>query len=363
MSRDRKWRIVRNRARFLGGMAVFWVLACYFFYFLRSYDSVVSRAEEIHSLSSLPAGMTLLLLTLTGALAGLFFGLVELWLDRESIQRLSYGSIMGLKLIIYLFISFVILFSAGVILLAMQGEMRWVTLIPILLSKTFIVVWIYTTVVAMVLTFGLQINRKFGPGILASLLLGKYHRPVEEHRIFLFIDMKGSTTIAEEIGHLQYSSLIQDCFKDLTPIIVEYSANIYQYVGDEVILFWPHDMGVRDNRCVEAYFAFQERLHKHGAYYEEEYGLRPFFKAGLHGGIVTVTEVGVIKKEIAFHGDVLNTASRIQSECNRFGEAFLASGSMIQALPFLPPSRVEHMGEMELRGKKQKLELFAIRPS
>jgi adenylate cyclase len=37
----------------------------------------------------------------------------------------------------------------------------------------------------------------------------------------------------------------------------------------------------------------------------------PEFKGALHGGNVVVSEVGKYKSEIAYHGDVLNTTSRM----------------------------------------------------
>ena len=49
-----------------------------------------------------------------------------------------------------------------------------------------------------------------------------------------------------------------------------------------------------------------------------QYGVVPEFKAGFHVGFATVGEIGVLKKIIAFSGDVLNTTSRIQSNCNKF---------------------------------------------
>ena len=47
-----------------------------------------------------------------------------------------------------------------------------------------------------------------------------------------------------------------------------------------------------------------------------KYGETPIFNAGMDAGVVTVTEIGDIKRDLAFHGDVLNTAARIQGLCN-----------------------------------------------
>ena len=49
--------------------------------------------------------------------------------------------------------------------------------------------------------------------------------------------------------------------------------------------------------------------------YQDRFGLVPSFKAGIHIGKVTTGEIGKIKRDIIFTGDVLNTAARIQGLC------------------------------------------------
>jgi len=64
---------------------------------------------------------------------------------------------------------------------------------------------------------------------------GRFNTPWEEERIFMFLDLQSSTEHAENLGHVEYSKMIQDCFNDLG-IVVENEADIYQYIGDEAIL-------------------------------------------------------------------------------------------------------------------------------
>ena len=100
---------------------------------------------------------------------------------------------------------------------------------------TVIIFWGFMVMLAL---FILQVNDKFGQGILINFLLGRYHKPREEERIFMFMDLRSSTTYAEKLGHILYSKLIQDCFYDLTDIAKKYGTQIYQYIGDEVVLTW-----------------------------------------------------------------------------------------------------------------------------
>ena len=57
----------------------------------------------------------------------------------------------------------------------------------------------------------------------------------------------------------------------------------------------------------------KNRLKSRTAWYNQKFGVNPDFKAGIHLGEVTTGEIGALKKEIIFTGDVLNTTARIQA--------------------------------------------------
>ena len=67
--------------------------------------------------------------------------------------------------------------------------------------------------------------------------------------------------IAEELGHIQFSRLIQDCFTDLS-VVRDYKVDIYQYVGDEAVLSWSIANGLENFNCIKAYFEVENLLEK-----------------------------------------------------------------------------------------------------
>ncbi len=221
---------------------------------------------------------------------------------------------------------------------------------------------IYWSIACMSALFILQVSDKFGQGVIISFLLGKYHRPKEEDRIFMFMDLKSSTTFAEKLGHIQYSQFIQDCFFDITDVITKYKAKIYQYVGDEVVLSWSIKEGIEHGHCINIFFAYDTLIKSKKKYYKKKYGIIPEFKAGLHLGKVTVAEVGEIKKELAYHGDVLNTAARIQGKCNDFQKKLLISESMKTKLENQHLFDFLGIGDVSLKGKAKALNLYEVKP-
>jgi len=211
-----------------------------------------------------------------------------------------------------------------------------------------------------VISFINQMNSQFGPGILLPLLLGKYRKPREEQRIFMFMDMKSSTTHAERLGHLTYSALVRDCFLDINRVLSRHHAEIYQYVGDEIVLSWSLVEGLHKHTCIEFYFACQQQLNERRPYYTTTYGFLPEFKAGLHLGVVTAVEVGEVRRNIAYHGDTLNTASRIQSMCGQYDKTFLISRD-VQAVTALEEKyEVRSLGHISLKGRDQPVEIFSV---
>lgn len=221
-----------------------------------------------------------------------------------------------------------------------------------------LVLW---TIVAFITIIFINVNDKYGPGILAKLLLGRYHRPREEQRIFMFADIRSSTLIAEKLGHIRFFNLLNDFFRMITNPIIETSGEIYQYVGDEIVISWTMERGLHQANCIRCFYKMQEALLKQAPQLKEKYGMVPEFKVGLHAGLVTIGEIGVIKKDIVFSGDVLNTTSRIQNLCNAYNVDILLSKSLLDFLQ-LPPHdyRPHRVGLIQLRGKKQKVELYTF---
>lgn len=207
--------------------------------------------------------------------------------------------------------------------------------------------------------FVIEVDQKLGPGNLFKMLMGRFYVPKEEERIFMFIDLKNSTAIAEKLGHRKYSLLLQDCFRDLS-VVRQHGASVYQYVGDEVVLTWLVRDSKNYSRFLNAYFLFQNTLKGKENYYRKQYGVFPVFKAGAHCGPVIATEVGEIKREITFHGDTINTASRIQGMCNEFEVNMLISEKLHSESSAFYSYTFEPVGAQLLRGKMERVSVFKV---
>ena len=241
-----------------------------------------------------------------------------------------------------------------------QTELNWAVYTGYVFSSEMVLLIFYLFIIGFIIDFIKEVDKKFGPGNLWKMIKGEFYHPKEENRIFMFLDLKSSTTIAEKLGHQKYSQFIQRCFQDVSDLVVEYQATIYQYVGDEIVLTWTIEDGLSRMNCIRFYFAYRDFLRTKKDYYESRFGLVPEFKAGLEMGRVMVAEVGEIKREIAYHGDVLNTAARIQGCCNEFGKGILISENLEKSIEGLSADNIELMGDIQLKGKNKHVRIFAI---
>jgi len=219
---------------------------------------------------------------------------------------------------------------------------------------------IFVSVISGIAVFFSEISEYFGEGIFYNFFFGKYHRPVQEKRIFMFLDMNSSTTIAEEIGHEKYFDLIKEYYADMTDPILETFGEIYQYVGDEIVVSWPAKKGIYKNNCIICFKKVSAVFHAKKIHYLEKYKVAPEFKAGFHIGEVTSGEIGIIKRDIIYTGDVLNTTARIQGKCNEYKTKALISEELLKELPANPNFSFHKIGKLLLRGKKEMVQLYKI---
>jgi len=262
-----------------------------------------------------------------GLSLGLSFGILELFLLKKLnllLKKFPFYLVAIIKVVLYTSIVFFSFNFLGFIYGYFQGknlEEFYASLLTIeRMTQIMTALMMYSIIVLF-----LQISRLLGDGVLLKFLYGKYHKPVEEERIFMFLDLKSSTTIAEKIGHEKFYSFLNSFFYEITEPVLTTKAEIYQYVGDEIVFNWTMKNGIKDLNCLRIFFLIKKRVEESRDQYLSEYGVVPEFKAGVHFGKVTIGQIGNLKREIVFNGDVLNTTSRIQDLCNTYHHDLLIS--------------------------------------
>ncbi|MBK8554050.1 MAG: adenylate/guanylate cyclase domain-containing protein [Ignavibacteria bacterium] len=302
-----------------------------------------------------------------GIIFGLITGSVEIYILEKRLRRMKFSVAVLIRSLLYILVFAVILFAILLVNFNIhdntafqENVKRYGNLTNFLESKEFYIMLGVCVIMIFFINFIRQINRLMGQNVLLNYVMGKYQLPLEEDLIFMFLDLKSSTTIAERIGLEKNHEFLNDFFYDMTDPILECKGRIYQYVGDEIVITWHMKDGISYLNCIKCFFEIRKKIRGKKELYIQKYDVFPEFKAGLHCGKVITGEIGDIKKDIVYHGDTVNTAARIQTECNVYNKTLLISNVLLDKLDISGKYKTESMGNIMLRGKVKVLELFSI---
>jgi adenylate cyclase len=290
----------------------------------------------------------------------------EKFIYEPKLKKLKFSLILLIRTFVYIFI---ISFSVITVWVAHESSingrgffetMQTDDFSHFIIRGDFPYILIFAITIGFIINFLLQINSLLGKGVLLSFITGKYHKPKIEERFFMFLDLESSTTIAETIGPVKYHEFMNAYFFDLNDPIIESKGEIYQYVGDEVVISWTKANGIKKHNCIKCYFDIRQKIELLQDKYVKKFGLIPGFKAGVHYGEVVIGEVGDSRKEIVFHGDVMNTASRIQGQAKVFSKQLLISEDALKQMSLNGIYKSENMGSFKLKGKEKDTEIYSI---
>lgn len=359
MFSSEKWAIrLHNFFRNLMFYWVFWLFGLELFIFLTGNDDFFLQYFNRwqHSSLHLVTGQLALGISLLFSGIDLFFG--------YRISRITpLKIILFVRSLLYLASVFILLLCSlkipGELIIQAQPEEIAQLLPPTDLPLYQFLVYYYLT--SFGVNLGKQMVRKIGRGNIRIWLLGLLNKPMEQQRIFMFIDMKSSTTLAEKLGHKKFSHLVQDVFNDMA-VVDNYAGEIYQYLGDGAIISWSMKAGLNNNNFLKAFFAFTRTVQRRKRYYKRKYDIEPAFKAGAHVGKVMVLQVGNIRKDISYNGDTINTTARIESMCNEFRQQLIISGDLYKLANESNDYAFKILEKTKLKGKKKAIELVQVKP-
>ena len=206
----------------------------------------------------------------------------------------------------------------------------------------------------------LQLGRLVGERALRDIVFGRYHRSRTEERFFLFVDIAGSTPLAERIGPDAIHRFLGEVFRLASDPIDDHAGEVYQYVGDEIVITWSVAEGRERARPLACFFAIERALERAAPDFERDFGALPRLHAALHAGPVIAGEVGGSRRAIVYHGDVMNTTSRIEQATRDLERQFLVSGDALERLADLDGFALEDLGLQQLRGRAAAMRVYAV---
>jgi adenylate cyclase len=175
----------------------------------------------------------------------------------------------------------------------------------------------------------------------------------------LFADIRGFTRIAEALGPEQVVAMLNVYLTYMTDVVFRYEGTLDKFLGDGLMAIFgaPVEQPNSTLNAVRAALDMRERLHKFNLA-REIGGEEPVLVGiGINYGDAIVGNIGSRERmDYSVIGDAVNVAQRIQT--------FTEGGQIILAAPAY--RRVEAyveakpLGQRELRGKREKIELFEV---
>ncbi len=206
----------------------------------------------------------------------------------------------------------------------------------------------------------LRIVGYMGARNLFHLMIGKYHSPVMERRIFVFLDIKGSTALVERLGPVEARALIGKFFFDISGPITDLNGEIYRYTGDGVVAVWDWGQGIANNRIVRAIDAIGDAINREANYYRSNFGQVPEFRIGVHGGPIVTSEEGDTKRAIGFYGETIHIAARLEQKAKELGVGCILSGNIAERQVGLD-DRLRFIGDESVRGISEPLRIYELK--
>lgn len=220
---------------------------------------------------------------------------------------------------------------------------------------------VFCAFVLIATVFVLEMRALLGGRVLATAMLGGYAAPAEEQRLFLIVDMVGSSQAAAELGGRRYHGFLSEAFRLAEREIEDEGGEIYTYVGDALFATWPLENPRRNARALNAAVRMFAALERAQAAFKKTYGRQPRMRAVLHGGTVLIGQYGDVRRQVTYLGEVLNVASRMERFAKNCCVEILISAPLLAQTALPATLAASPLEAVDVAGWKGPVGILALR--
>lgn len=175
----------------------------------------------------------------------------------------------------------------------------------------------------------------------------------------LFVDIRGFTTMSESLKPEEVVKILNEYLALTTSCILKNEGMLDKFIGDATMAVFnaPFDQNDYCMAAIKTAWDIQQGGKELGEKLLEKYGKTVQFGVGVHCGEAVVGNIGCeFRMDYTAIGDTVNTASRLEGKA-RPGEV-LISEAIYEKLQ----GRIEGeiLGELELKGKKEKIRVYQL---
>jgi adenylate cyclase len=181
----------------------------------------------------------------------------------------------------------------------------------------------------------------------------------------LFSDLRGFTSFAEGREPSEVIGVLNRYLTEMSDAILDHDGTLVAYMGDGIMAVFGAPIGSEDHadKALAAARDMLVRLDRFNAWMRSE-GLGDGFKMGigLNSGDVMSGNVGSSRRlEYTAIGDTTNTSARLEGMTKGTPYQLFVADTTYHRL-HTPPGDMESLDELEVRGRKAGLKVWALRP-
>jgi adenylate cyclase len=185
---------------------------------------------------------------------------------------------------------------------------------------------------------------------------------VEREATVLFCDLRGFTTVAEQLGAERVIELLNRYLTEMSDAILDAGGTVVSYMGDGIMAVFGAPLP-QDDHADRALRAAREMLGPRLAAFNAWAGQDLRMGVGLCSGPVMSGTVGSERRlEYAAVGDTTNTAARLEAMTKDLGLPILIADTTKAALRD-PQDGLRHVGDLEVRGRGARVSAWTLEPS
>lgn len=214
-----------------------------------------------------------------------------------------------------------------------------------------------------------QMSRYFSPGILKEIKNDEsIFQAKSTQVVVMFVDIRGFTSLSGSMNAEQVVQFLREYHSMMVGVIYSEGGTIDKFLGDGIMV----SFGTPTPSSQDAIHAIRcaLKMRQALAQWNQERavnGLKIIHQGiGIHYGPVVSGNIGSKDRlEYTVIGDTVNVASRIESLCKNHGVDVLVSKSLLEKYEEEGEvsyySNFESIGEVTIRGKVDKIELFKLK--
>jgi adenylate cyclase len=173
----------------------------------------------------------------------------------------------------------------------------------------------------------------------------------------MFCDIVGFTTMSQHAPPQAIADMLNDFFGRMGEVIFEHDGTLDKFIGDAILAVFgaPFEQPDHATKAVAAALAMQRELIKANAEHPE----RPLrMRIAINSGRALTGDIGSPKRrEFTVLGDVVNTASRLESTVAKPDQIVISKDTLDKIGNAF---QVQPLGGVKLRGRDTELEVFEV---